>query len=313
MNLFRHYKTFDEILVPFLEGKKIELADKSYKGYLCRTRVFSQWLKENNLSDVPLRKLCDTNLVPFFNMVLSTDKKLDRPTVKKYFETIKAIFGYALDMDEIEYIPPFKGLKFPRKGKDCSAALISSDALADLLDDIHNNDQQLYMATMLEYYCGVRPGKEARLIKVSAFNLKDGVVKIEQENAKTGKARFITMSDDFVDICKEYGIEAADPNLYIFGKNKHFDTRPVSINMLRYRFNQFREKHGISKDVKLYSMKHQGASELIKIADLKTIQDHLGHSNITSTQHYVKKLSCGVNQNIKHNFHNPRERAVKVN
>ncbi len=310
MNIFRHYKTFDEILPFFLEGKHIELKQKTYNGYVGKTKMFSMWLKENNLSNISLRKLSNTNLVSFFNKSLSTDKNLDRPTVKKYFECIKAVFNYALDVDEIDYIPSFKSIKFPKKGKDHSAALIPEELLPDLLDDIHDNDLQLYMVTMLEYYCGVRPGKEARLIKVSAFNLKDGILKIESENAKTGKARFITMADDFVNTCKEYGIESANPNLYIFGKNKHFDTRPVSENMLRYRFNIFREKHGISKDVTLYSLKHQGASNLIKIADLKTIQDHLGHTNITSTQHYIKKISCGVNNNIKHNFHNPRERII---
>lgn len=310
MNLFRKHKTFDEILPSFLEGKHIELKPKSYSGYVGRIKVFSAWLKENNLSDIPLRKLSDIDLIPFFNKLLSTDKKLDRPTVKKYFESIKAVFNYALDIDEIEYIPSFKGIKFPKKGKDCSAALIPENLLPDLLDDIHDNDMQLYVATMLEYYCGVRPGREARLIKVGAFNLKEGVLKIESENAKTGRVRFITMADDFVNTCKEYGIDKADADLYIFGKNKHLDTRPISENMLRYRFNKFRDKHGLSSDVKLYSMKHTGCSELIKITDLKTIQDHLGHTNITSTAHYVKKISCGVNNNIKHNFHNPRERII---
>ena len=306
MNLFRKYKTFDEILPSFLEGKKIELKQKSYSGYVGKTKVFSEYLKENNLSAFPMRKLLDGDLVPFFNRVLSTDKKLDRPTVKKYFESIKSVFTYALDMGEIDYIPSFRGIKFPPKGKDHSAALIPSEALPRLLNDIYEHDRQLYIATMLEYYCGVRPGKEARLIKAGAFNLKEGVLTINQENAKTGKARFITMADDFIEACKEYGIESADPTLYVFGKNKHFDTRPVSENMLRYRFNIFRDKHELSKDIKLYSLKHVGASELIKITDLKTIQAHLGHANLTSTAHYVKKISCGVNENIKHNFHNPR-------
>jgi integrase len=310
MNLFRKYKTFDEILPSFLEGKRIELKNKSYMGYVGKAKVFSEYLKENNLSGIPMRKLLNEDLVRFFNKTLSTDKKLDRPTVKKYFEAIKSIFSYALDMDEIEYIPTFKGLKFPPKGKDHSAALIPSEALPDLLDDIYEHDKQLYIATMLEYYCGVRPGKEARLIKVGAFNLKEGVLKIGSDTAKTGRARHITMADDLVGACREYGIEGADPNLYVFGKNKHLDTRPVSENMLRYRFNQYRDRHGLSKDVKLYTLKHQGCSELIKIADLKTIQDHLGHTNITSTAHYVKRLGCGINENIKHNFHNPRQRIA---
>jgi integrase len=308
MNSSNLKQTFDEILPSFLEGKRIELKDKSYNGYVGKTKVFSQYLKDNNLSLVPMDELPNEALVRFFNKNLSTDKKLDRPTVKKYYESIKAVFTYAFDMDKISQIPTFKGIKFPPKGKDHSAALIPSEVLPDLLDDIHDNDLQLYVACVMEYYCGVRPGKEARLIKAGAFNLKEGVLKIEQSNAKTGKARFITMADDFIQTCKDYGIENAEPNLFIFGKNKQLDTRPVSENMLRYRFNIFRDKHGLSKDVKLYSMKHEGSSRLIKITDIVTVQHHLGHSNITSTAHYLKKISKGVDDNIKCNFPSPHSK-----
>jgi integrase len=308
MNLFKKYKTFDEVLVPFLEGKKIELKAKSLAGYKGRTKVFSEWLEKNNLSSVPLKKISNDDYIRFFHEYLVGERKLDRPTVRKYHEAITSVCRYALDMDELDAMPPFKGLKFPKKGKDCSAQLMPSEALSDLLNDIYENDRQLYVACMLEYYCGVRP-KEARFTKAGSFNLKEGVLKIEASVAKTGKQRLVTMADDFIETCKEYGLENVDPNLYVMGKNHSLDVRPVSENMLRYRFNIFRDKHGISKDVKLYTMKHEGASELIKITDLKTIQEHLGHSNITSTAHYVKKISCGVNNNIKVNFHNPRVRV----
>lgn len=310
MNLFKKYKTFDEVLVPFLEGKKIEVSPKTLSAYKGKTKVFSEWLQANGLSNTPLRKLSNNDYIRFFHECLIGEHKLDRPTVKKYFQSIRAVIYYAIDVEEVEFMPTFKGLKFPKKGKDCSAQLVPEDKLPDLCVDMYNNDPQLYLAWCMEYYCGVRPRKEARLIKAGAFNLKDGVVKIDASIAKTGRQRQITMADDLVELCKQYGIEKADPDMYVFGKNHSLDVKPVSINMLTYRFNQFRTKHGLPTGVKLYTGKHQGASYLIKIADLKTIQDHLGHSNITSTQHYVKRLSCAVNENIKHNFHNPR---TKVN
>jgi len=248
--------------------------------------------------------------VRFFHEHIINEKKLDRPTVKKYYETICAVLNYAVDMDEMEYLPSFKGLKFPKKGKDCSAQLIPEEKLFELSNDIHDTDKQLYMACMLEYYCGVRPGKEARLIQAGDFNLKDGVLKINARNAKVGKARYVTMADDFVEICKEYGMETVNPTLYVFGNNKHFHTTPYSENMLRYRFNKYREKHGLSKDIKLYSLKHQGSSNLIKITDIVTVQHHLGHANITSTAHYLKKLNQGVDKNIQTNFPNPRNMGL---
>jgi len=311
MNLFKKYRTFDEVLVPFLEGKKIEISNKSLAGYKGRTKMFSEWLEKNNLSSVPIKKISNDDYIRFFHECLVGERKLDRPTVKKYFQTICSVLNYAIDMDDMEFMPTFKGLKFPKKGKDCSAQLIPQEVLESLSNDMYNNDLQLYLAWCMEYYCGVRPRKEARLIQVNAFNLKDGVLRVDPKNAKTGKARFVTMADDLVEICKEYGIGTADPNAYVFGAKKGLGDKPISENMFCFRFNKFRDKYGLSEGVKFYSGKHQGASELIKIADLKTVQDHLGHSNITSTQHYVKRISCGVNENIKHNFKNPRIRVTQ--
>ena len=115
------------------------------------------------------------------------------------------------------------------------------------------------------------------------------------------------MSDDLIEICKNYGIAEADPNLYIFGKNKHLDTRPLSENMLRYRFNQYRDKYNLSKDVKLYSWKHMGASYLIhsKTVDILQLKDHLRHSNLSATEHYVKRILGDNNEAIKMHFPNP--------
>lgn len=306
MNIFKKYKTFDEILPSFLAGKKIEINPKSYSGYKGRTKVFSDWLKVNNQSAIPLRKISNDDFVRFFHDLIINEKKLDRPTVKKYYETICAVLNYAVDMDEMEYLPSFKGLKFPKKGKDCSAQLIPEEILAPLSNEMHDTDLQLYLAWCMEYYCGVRPRKEARLIQRGAFNLKDGVLKINAKNAKVGKTRSITMSQDLIEICKEYGMETADPNLYVFGNNRTFGEKPISENMFSYRFNKFRDKYRLSKDVKFYSGKHIGSSNLIKITDIVTVQHHLGHANITSTAHYLKRLNQGVDKNIQTNFPNPR-------
>jgi integrase len=312
MNSSHLNQTFDEILPSFLEGKRIELKDKSYNGYVGKTKVFSKYLSDNNLSDLPMGELPNDKLVGFFNKVLSTDKKLDRPTVKKYFESIKAVFTYAYDMDKIAQIPRFKGIKFPPKGKDHSAALIPSESLPDLLDDMYKNDYQLYVAWMMGYYCGARPGREIRLVKVKNFNFMDGVVYIESTEAKTGERGVIPLNKDFVAICKEYGIDKADPNLYVFGKNKSFDTRPISENMLRYRFNIFRKKHGLSEDVKFYSSKHIAASMLIKgkILDIEQLRRFLRHKKLASTQHYVHRIIGDCNDVIKVSFPDPRMRVA---
>jgi integrase len=311
MNIFKRHKKFEEILADYLPRKEIQISRKAYLGYTRTTFLFTEWLKSNGLNDKPMYKITPYNIADFFVHVAAMG--YDRPTCAKYFLLLQSIFRFAKKHGQIDDVPFDKELiVFPKKKKDKSAALIPSDIVPVLLADIKENDPQLFLACMLEYYCAVRPGREVRLVKVRNFDFTNGILSIDAEKAKNGKLGRITMSEDLIQICRDYGIEGANPEHYIFGKNKHIDTIPLSENMLRFRFNKYRDKYGLSKDIKLYSWKHMGASYLIhsKVVDIMQLKDHLRHANLAMTQHYVKKVSGDHNQALKAQFPNPLKEAI---
>lgn len=298
-------KTFSEILASFLNEKEIQLKKKSLSTYKSQNKVFCGWLSSQGKLDIPICDIKQEYISEFF-LYLAREKDLDRPTCQKYYISIKAVFQYAKKRKEIIELP-FDLVVFPSKKKDCSAQLIPQEVMKPLFDDIKENDYQLFLACMIEYYCFIRPGNEMRSLKPTNFDLNNGTIKIDASIAKNGRARVVTMPTKLIEYCKEYGIDKENNNRYVFGCNRYFDTKPVSENMLRYRFNRFRDKHKISKGVKLYSMKHVGAttlhqSRLVSTHDLMT---QLGHSSLTSTQYYVKKLGGNVNSEIRNNFPSP--------
>ena len=311
MNILRRYKRFDEVLAAFLPEKQIQVCKKAYLSYTRAADIFIEWMKSQSLDDKPMRKITSRDIADF--SVYTAGLKYDRPTCAKFIMNLKVIFKYALKRGEIDALPFDRDqIVLPKKGKDCSAALIPSHIVSQLLTDIRDNDPQLFMACMLEFYCGIRPGREVRLIQVRNFDLKDGVLTIDAEKSKNGKTGRITMSDDLIEICRSYGIDSADPDLYVFGKHGRMGVKPMSENMLRFRFNKFRDKHGLSKDVKLYSFKHMGASYLIhsKVVDILELKEHLRHSNLSATQHYIKKVIGDKNDAIRSNFPNPLKHAI---
>ena len=108
--------------------------------------------------------------------------------------------------------------------------------------------------------------------------------------------------------------------LYLFGTCFHFiyvfmiignerkpGEKPVGNNTLRVRFNTIRDELGLNKDYKFYSMKHTGAGFLLDVPGItiKDLQEHLGHTNINSTYHYIKKYRGMTSEKIKHSFPNP--------
>lgn len=309
--MLKRYRRFDEVVSDFLPEKKIQVCRKSYLAYTRSRDIFNAWLKERGITDKVMHKITARDMADF--SVYIAGLGYDKPTCAKFLINLGVIFKYAIKRGEVDTLPFDRDLMvLPKKKKDNSAALIPPDVLPDLLEDIKATDPQLFLACMLEFYCGIRPGREVRFVKVRDFDLKGGVLTIDANNSKNGKIGKITMSDDLVGICRDYGLESADPGMYVFGKGGRPGAKPISENMLRFRFNKYRDKFGLSHDVKLYSLKHTGASYLIhaKVVDILQLKDHLRHSNLSATEHYVKRLVGDRNEAIRTSFPNPMDRSV---
>jgi integrase len=304
MAIFRRYKTFKDLAPGFLMMKESVDQRRTFVGYQGQCRVFEDWLEENHLDNVPLRKLTADNIRDFFYH-LGKDVGLDKPTVERYVMDIKQVFKYALKRGEIETIP-FEGIILPRKKKDQGAEMIHPSHLKPLLLKIKEEDPQLYLACNIEYYCFIRPGRELRFLKVGDIDLEKGIITVRQENAKNKKKQTVTMPDQLIEICKDFGIDTADKQLYIFGWKGNFAKKPISVNMLRWRFNKFRDSMGLPKGYKFYSFKHTGASLLhMSGISIRELMDHLRHTRLSATEHYLKR-HCGiVNERIKLNFPSP--------
>jgi len=304
MSIFRKYKNLEEILPGFLLEKEIGVKYKTFSSYRSHAQVLIDWLDTIGKKHSIMREISQNNIHDFF-MYLAVDKKLDLPTCKRYFTHLRIIFNYAYDLGEIDEVP-FDRVVFPRKKRNMGAELIHPLDLKPLLEKIKEKDPQLYLACMMEYYCFIRPGRELRLLKVGDVDCKAGIIIIREENAKNKLKQPITMPQQLIDLCKEYGVDKADRNLFIFGVKKKFNTTPVSLNMLRYRFNIIRDELGLSKGYKLYSFKHIGASNLHKSGvSMMELMIQLRHTQLENTSHYLKN-HCGIiNDRIRDNFPNP--------
>jgi integrase len=304
MSFFRKYKTIEEILPGFLLEKETGIQAKSFYPYNWCSKVFIDWLKENHLANQPMRKITSDNITNFF-FYLGRERDLDRPTCEKYFLNLRQLFYYARKKGELEIIP-FDNVIYPRKKKEQGADVIQVDDLKILLPEIQRVDPQLYLACMIQYYCFIRPGKELRLLKIGDIDLHNGLIVIQQFNAKNKLRQSVTMPQQLIDICYTYGIDKADKSLYVFGKRKVFNTRAVSVNMLRWRFNNIRDSLGMSKGYKFYSFKHTGASRLhLSGISMRELMDQLRHTKLEATQHYVKKHIGIINNRIRDNFPSP--------
>ena len=294
-------KTFNEVIPEFLAVVKIQVSDKVHKTYGAQLKRFSDFLP----SDLPISNI-PNSMVGSFILELATKYHLDRPTSQKYFISLRRLWQFAVKHGYTNNMP-FDTVEFPKKGEDMSSEVISPEHAKVLLTEIEKEDPQLYLACLTQYYCFLRPGRELRLLRVKDIDFANGLIRVPQDRAKNGHARTVTMPNHLVDEYRKQGIDKADGMLFVFGKHKRPDTRPVSVNMLRYRFNKHRDKHGMPQKYHFYSWKHGGASMLhdSRLVSMRELMDQLGHSKLSATEHYIKKISTGVNNRIKESFPAP--------
>lgn len=298
-------KTFNEIIPEFLAVVKIQVSDKVYKTYGAQLRRFSAFLETNKSSHLLIKEIPST-LVGNFFLELASTHHLDRPTCQKYFISLRRMWQYAIKHGYTDNLP-FDTVEFPKKGEDMSSEVISPEHAKVLLTEIEKKDPQLYLACLTQYYCFLRPGKELRLLRVKDIDFNNGLIRVPQERAKNGHARTVTMPNHLLIEYQKQGVDKYDSDLFVFGKRKKPDTRPVSINMLRYRFNKYRDRNGMPQKYHFYSWKHRGSSVLheSRTVSMRELMDQLGHTKLSSTEHYVRKLSTGVNTRIKESFPAP--------
>lgn len=287
----------------YLEIKSQGLKPRSISTYQSKLRIFCNWIDFKGYTDYDVSEINNKIILEFFKFLIS-DRKLDKISIEKYEQIIKDYFKYIKKHNHITENPVYDIVKPPQL-KDMAARPINQRDLKNLFTLMIEEDKQLYLACMFQYYLALRPGDELRSIKIKDLDLYNNKVYVTEEFAKTTR-RIIDMSENLVEICHHFDIQKYDTNFYIFGRNREPGIIKLGKNTLTNRFNYFRDKLNLPKTYKFYSMKHTGGGRLLESGcSLEELRNHMGHTSILSTHHYVLRHFGNRNKNIIHNFPKP--------
>ena len=128
---------------------------------------------------------------------------------------------------------------------------------------------------------------------------------INEEEHKQKLAKIeskISKENNQIDFSYNYGIDQSDLNLYL--NNRHLLEKkkygyqkvlflnnhglPITRNGFNYLLNGILKEKGINKKITPHTLRHSFATHMLDNgADLKTIQELLGHSDIVTTRIYT--------------------------
>ncbi len=277
------YSVFEKYLV---EVKKA--SQNTLSSYLRDIRQFIAYIDAH--SGVNIDEATDDDLAGYIAFLRDSGKSV--ATVSRVIASLKCFYSYLVTEGYMKDNPASKLV--PDKNKQKLPQILTSKEVELLLEQPSCTDAKGYRdKAMLEllYATGIRV-TELISLDITDVNTAAGVVKC------TGKERerFIPLYPAAVKALSEY-IEFVRPQMIALPSEPALFVNVSGDRMSRQGFwkiiKSYQQKAHIEKTITPHTLRHSFAAHLLENgADLKSIQEMLGHADISSTQIYsqlVKK------------------------
>ena len=215
-------------------------------------------------------------------------------TISRVVASMKLFFAYEAQMGILPESPA-ENLKAPKVEKKAPTVLTGQEVEAFLRQTQGRSLKKLRDRAMLELLCatGLRVSELIDL-KVSDVNLSVGIVSCRESEHE----RMIPFGREEQDALQQYMTEARARLL----KDNETDILFVNISgkaMSRQGFwkiiKHYGDKAGIRKDITPQSLRNSFAANLVQSgADMRSVQNMLGHSDLSVTHAFVSGLGAGT-------------------
>ncbi|WBL23584.1 site-specific tyrosine recombinase XerD [Zunongwangia sp. HRR-M8] len=278
---------WEHILKDYLTYLKLErgLSANSINSYELDLIKLISFLKVKGISSTPLT--IDQETLQLFLYEIA--KELNARSRARLISGLKSFFNYLIFEDYREYNPtdlieaPKIGRKLP-----VTISVEEIDMLIAAIDLSKAEGERNRAIIETLYGCGLRVSELTNL-QISDLFFDEGFIKI---TGKGDKQRFVPISDyniKYINIYKDevrpdqkIKDEAAD-TLFLNRRGGQL-TRAMIFTIIK----QLAAKANINKKISPHTFRHSFATHLLENgADLRAIQQMLGHESITTTEIYM--------------------------
>lgn len=286
---------------------------KDYQNYLRLERGLSENSIENYSLDIKkIMKWLDTNEVQIDPICISEEtlqqfiydisKEVNPRSQSRIISGLRGFFDY-LVFEDFRSSNPLELIESPKIGRKLpdTLSIEEIDTLIAAIDLSSKQGERNRAILETLYGCGLRVS-ELTSLKISDLYFDEGFIKItgkgnKQRLVPIGKTteKFITMYRNEVRVHQEIDSKAKD-TLFLNRNGK-----PLSRAMIFTIVKDLAKKTGIRKAISPHTFRHSFATHLLENgADLRAIQEMLGHESITTTEIYThvdkKRLTEVINR-----------------
>jgi integrase/recombinase XerC len=309
-------KTFTPLVKQFLDYLKLEkhFSDYTIKSYGADLIQFGQFMAGEighanaaaaagntaplTLEQVDERQIkCEPLTIREFLAYLYAQNYTKSTTARK-LATLRSFFKFLIRRGVVS-VNPLSTIRTPKQEKRLPKCL-DLEQVQKLLDA--PGDSDLLGArdkAMLEilYSSGIRVSELVEL-EMSDLDLQEGILRVR---GKGRKDRLTPIGSQAIKAVQRYfELRSADPKLQSLQTqrvflNKHGE--PLSTRSVRRKLDKYLVEAGLDPGISPHTLRHSFATHLLNNgADLRSVQELLGHQSLSTTQIYTHLTTSRVKQ-----------------
>lgn len=294
-------RTLRFVINQYIKFKEPGIARSSLHTYTSQFRIFTLWTEKTGMQLNDISTYTHSVIILFFQYLMNK-RELSGKSIKKYSNLLHAFFNFCVGKKYIKKNPVYEIPKCTRVNDNTARPIMRQDM--ELFKEELQKDPELWLAVQFMYYCGLRPNREVRKLKLKDIDLVSGVIYVNRLNAKSRHERVTTIPRQFLSFLREnIDLRKWSREYYLFGRGGKPGPVPIGKNTLGYRFSKIRERLKMPREYKFYSWKHTAAVELDETnIPTKDISRHYGHSSIGITDIYLKNKKPSLSAAIRDNY-----------
>jgi tyrosine recombinase XerD len=278
MNIIENeYKQYLEEYIVYLLYEKGS-SKNTIAAYKQDINQFLTFLKTNKISQ---------EQISLFSKFLEK-REYGITTVFRKLSAVKTFCSF-LYREKIIKEHPQALVTMPKQPQRLPKALDTVDIEALLLAPDENSKHQKRDKAILEFFysCGLRIS-ELCGIKISHLNFNNQIISVI---GKGNKQRLIPIGDRAIAIINDYINSERSSQIRIYSKDHLFLNRfgkPINRQGVYNVVKKYVKKAGLKSATSPHTLRHTFATHLLEgSADIRSVQELLGHANINTTQIYT--------------------------
>ena len=286
---------WDSLIKSFSTYLRIErsLSTNTIESYSNDLNKLSDFLTPKSISATKVR------LNDLKDFITSISEILSETSQSRIISAIKSFYKFLL-IENLIQTDPSENLVSPKIGRKLPN-ILTIEEINLIIKSVESNNVGIRNRAIIEiiYGCGLRVSELTNLLLSNLF-LKQGYIKIV---GKGNKERLSPIGSLAIDSLNDF-LTNVRPGLKInnkFSDHVFINNRGTSLSrsMIFKMIKKYTLKANINKDISPHSLRHSFATHLVEGgANLRAVQEILGHSSITTTEIYTHLDSDYLRSNL---------------